>query len=116
MPSKENETPSVLTETVQLGSLKVPRLFIGLWQTSSPAWGTASASKIRKHFQKHVDAGFNTFGAYTMNKLAEFWCISFGMAWPFLIFESQADKARWRVQIWQIIMAMLKSYSYETRI
>jgi hypothetical protein len=69
-------------EYFQLGSLSVPRMFmgelgehglgkilkiadrviLGLWQFSSPAWGTASTSKINKDFRKHVDAGFTAYG------------------------------------------------------
>ncbi|KAF8907745.1 aldo-keto reductase [Mucidula mucida] len=32
-------------EHVQLGPLRIPRLFNGLWQMSSPAWGSASSHK-----------------------------------------------------------------------
>ena len=32
-------------ETFQLGHQTVPRLFIGLWQLSSPAWGSSTAEK-----------------------------------------------------------------------
>jgi len=51
-----------ISETVQLGSLEVPRMFAGLWQFSSPAWGTASRTQINTHFRKHVDAGFTAYG------------------------------------------------------
>ncbi|KAB8304042.1 hypothetical protein EYC80_005388 [Monilinia laxa] len=44
-------------ESFYLGSAEVPRMFMGLWQFSSPAWGTASRSKINRHFRKHVDSG-----------------------------------------------------------
>ncbi|KAA8573416.1 hypothetical protein EYC84_005002 [Monilinia fructicola] len=44
-------------ESFYLGSAQVPRMFMGLWQFSSPAWGIASRSKIHRHFRKHVDAG-----------------------------------------------------------
>ncbi|KLJ07018.1 hypothetical protein EMPG_17493 [Blastomyces silverae] len=60
-------TPSLLQgneraiEHFQLGPFTVPRLFIGLWQLSSPAWGSASKSKILSQFQKHVDSGFTAF-------------------------------------------------------
>jgi hypothetical protein len=49
-------------ETFQLGNSEVPRMFMGLWQFSSPAWGTASRSKINADFRKHVDAGFTAYG------------------------------------------------------
>lgn len=62
---KKNEVPltngfhSVKSalESFQLGTAEVPRMFMGLWQFSSPAWGTASRSKIDRHFRKHVDSG-----------------------------------------------------------
>jgi len=57
-------TRSRISETVRLGSLEVPRMFCGLWQFSSPAWGTASRAKIDRHFRKHVDAGFTAYGRY----------------------------------------------------
>ncbi|KAJ7583562.1 aldo/keto reductase [Mycena floridula] len=38
---------SAKIEHVQLGPLSVPRLFNGLWQMSSPAWG--SSSSIKQH-------------------------------------------------------------------
>jgi len=58
-------TKNHITETVQLGSLEVPRIFAGLWQFSSPAWGTASRTKINTDFRKHVDTGFTAYGKYT---------------------------------------------------
>jgi hypothetical protein len=48
-------------ESVKLGEALVPRMFMGLWQFSSPAWGSASRSKINKHFRKHVDCGFTAY-------------------------------------------------------
>ncbi|PGH29439.1 hypothetical protein GX50_07819 [[Emmonsia] crescens] len=66
-----NDAPAVATpssrgnasaiEYFQLGPFVIPRLFIGLWQLSSPAWGSASKSKMLSQFQKHVDAGFTAF-------------------------------------------------------
>ena len=63
---KTTHTPEArpnMIEHVKLGKSSVPRMFMGLWQFSSPAWGTASVSKINKHFRKHVDAGFTAYGA-----------------------------------------------------
>ncbi|KDQ49459.1 hypothetical protein JAAARDRAFT_143408 [Jaapia argillacea MUCL 33604] len=48
-------------ETFQLGPFTVPRLFTGLWQLSSNAWGTAPASKIRREMGRHVDLGYTAF-------------------------------------------------------
>ena len=49
-------------ETVQLGEAIVPRMFMGLWQFSSPAWGTAPRGKIHRDFRKHIDSGFIAYG------------------------------------------------------
>lgn len=49
-------------ETFQLGPFVVPRLWTGLWQLSSNAWGTASASKIRQAMSRHVELGYTAFG------------------------------------------------------
>lgn len=40
----------------------MPRLWVGLWQLSSSAWGTAPASKIRSEMKRHVDEGYIAFG------------------------------------------------------
>lgn len=55
--SEEVSSPAKTLESVKLGSVEVPRMFMGLWQFSSPSWGTSSRSKIDRHFRKHVDAG-----------------------------------------------------------
>lgn len=44
-------------ESARLGFAEVPRMFMGLWQFSSPSWGTASRAKIDRDFRKHVDVG-----------------------------------------------------------
>ncbi|KIM27582.1 hypothetical protein M408DRAFT_330015 [Serendipita vermifera MAFF 305830] len=41
--------------------VEVPRVWTGLWQLSSPAWGTAPAARIRREMKKHVDKGFVAF-------------------------------------------------------
>nr|GAT57227.1 predicted protein [Mycena chlorophos] len=48
-------------ETFQLGEFTVPRLWAGLWQLSSNAWGTAPVTKIRQAMARHVDAGYTAF-------------------------------------------------------
>ncbi|EIM84488.1 Aldo/keto reductase [Stereum hirsutum FP-91666 SS1] len=48
-------------ETFQLGPFVAPRLWIGLWQLSSTAWGSASASKIRQSMARHADQGYTAF-------------------------------------------------------
>ncbi|KAJ7113221.1 NADP-dependent oxidoreductase domain-containing protein [Mycena epipterygia] len=47
--------------TFQLGPFTAPRLFTGLWQLSSNAWGTAPVSKIRQAMGHHVDLGYTAF-------------------------------------------------------
>lgn len=53
--------PRQMKETFQLNGRKVPRIFSGLWQMSSPAWGAASSSKIVEQFSRHVRQGFTAF-------------------------------------------------------
>jgi len=48
-------------ETFQLGPFVVPRIWTGLWQLSSNAWGSASASKIRLGMSRHVELGYTAF-------------------------------------------------------
>ncbi|THH04176.1 hypothetical protein EW145_g5711 [Phellinidium pouzarii] len=48
-------------ENFQLGPFTVPRLFVGLWQLSSNAWGTAPVSRIRAEMKRHVDEGYIAF-------------------------------------------------------
>ncbi|KAF9629657.1 hypothetical protein BFW01_g10860 [Lasiodiplodia theobromae] len=52
--------PSKL-ETFKIGQRVVPRLFGGLWQLSSPAWGTAPQSKIVEHFTNYVNWGYTAY-------------------------------------------------------
>jgi hypothetical protein len=44
-------------ETFQLGHQTVPRLFTGLWQLSSPAWGSSTAEKQELSLTKLVKNG-----------------------------------------------------------
>lgn len=60
-------SPSSNLETVKLGGDIVPRIFMGLWQFSSSAWGTASRSMIHNDFRKHVDAGLIAYGKYAVS-------------------------------------------------
>ncbi|KAJ7479533.1 NADP-dependent oxidoreductase domain-containing protein [Mycena latifolia] len=48
-------------ETFQLGPFTAPRVWTGLWQLSSNAWGTAPVSKIRQAMARHVAAGYSAF-------------------------------------------------------
>ncbi|KAH8811295.1 NADP-dependent oxidoreductase domain-containing protein [Xylogone sp. PMI_703] len=58
---KTQNWPPVDIETFQLQGITLPRLFCGLWQLSSPAWGSASHSNIINQFLQHVNAGFWAF-------------------------------------------------------
>ncbi|KAF8492397.1 Aldo/keto reductase [Russula emetica] len=48
-------------ETFPLGPFNPPRLWVGLWQLSSTAWGSAPASRIREAMARHVDQGYTAF-------------------------------------------------------
>ncbi|CAE6482190.1 unnamed protein product [Rhizoctonia solani] len=48
-------------ETTTLGPFTVPRLWTGLWQLSSPAWGTAPSGKIKREMARHVSEGYTAF-------------------------------------------------------
>lgn len=48
-------------ETFQLGSRRLPRIFSGLWQLSSPAWGAAPVSKILQQFTQYTHNGLTAF-------------------------------------------------------
>ncbi|KAH6667597.1 aldo/keto reductase-like protein [Halenospora varia] len=56
-PSTGFVSSDVVLESIKLGCAEVPRMFMGLWQFSSPSWGTASRAKIDRDFRKHVDVG-----------------------------------------------------------
>ncbi|KAG5651800.1 hypothetical protein H0H81_007359 [Sphagnurus paluster] len=49
-------------ETFRLGPFITPRIWTGLWQLSSNAWGSASVSKIRQGMTRHVELGYTAFG------------------------------------------------------
>ncbi|KAF4950043.1 hypothetical protein FGADI_8489 [Fusarium gaditjirri] len=53
--------PPQAKETFQLGNRTLPRIFSGLWQMSSPAWGSAQMSKIIEGFSTYVQNGFTAF-------------------------------------------------------
>ncbi|KAK8058574.1 hypothetical protein PG994_009022 [Apiospora phragmitis] len=55
------EAPLSSPETFTLNGRKLPRVFSGLWQLSSPAWGSAPTAKILSQFVKHVRGGFTAF-------------------------------------------------------
>lgn len=59
--SKALPAPVQVKETFRLGSRQIPRIFSGLWQLSSPAWGSASAARIVDQFEKTVRNGLTAF-------------------------------------------------------
>ncbi|PFH48802.1 hypothetical protein AMATHDRAFT_76544 [Amanita thiersii Skay4041] len=48
-------------ESFQLGPFLVPRIWTGLWQLSSNAWGSASNSKVRAAMTRYTELGFTAF-------------------------------------------------------
>jgi len=56
-------------DSFQLGPFNPPRLWVGLWQLSSTAWGSAPASRIREAMARHVDQGYTAFGKRVLSQL-----------------------------------------------
>ncbi|KAI0071640.1 Aldo/keto reductase [Panus rudis PR-1116 ss-1] len=48
-------------ESFRLGPFTLPRLWNGLWQLSSNAWGSAPSAKIRQEMLVHVEQGYFAF-------------------------------------------------------
>ncbi|KAJ3729016.1 NADP-dependent oxidoreductase domain-containing protein [Lentinula guzmanii] len=48
-------------ESFQLGPSILPRMWSGLWQLSSNAWGTAPLPRIREAMTRYVDTGYTAF-------------------------------------------------------
>lgn len=51
-------------ETFELGPLVVPRIWTGLWQLSSNAWGSAPTPKIRSQMASYAERGYTAFGKF----------------------------------------------------
>lgn len=59
-----------MMECFQLGPFEeVPRLWVGLWQLSSNAWGTAPVSRIRSEMKRHVEEGYAAFGMFIVEEI-----------------------------------------------
>ena len=58
------------TETFILGPFVVPRIWVGLWQLSSNAWGSAPAARIRQGMSRHAELGYNAFGTSASSSLS----------------------------------------------
>ena len=48
-------------ETFKVKGIELPKLFAGLWQLSSPSWGTASQTQMFKQFVEYIEGGFTAF-------------------------------------------------------
>ncbi|KAJ5552301.1 hypothetical protein N7494_001679 [Penicillium frequentans] len=59
-PPSSKDLPEI-SEKFAVNGVNLPRIFTGLWQLSSPAWGSAPQSKIMEQFSKYVDSGFTAF-------------------------------------------------------
>ncbi|KAK2002617.1 aldo/keto reductase [Colletotrichum falcatum] len=53
--------PVEARETFEMNGRMLPRVFTGLWQMSSPSWGSAPSSKIMAQFSKYLEAGMSAF-------------------------------------------------------
>ena len=49
-------------ETFEMGPFTVPRIWNGLWQLSSNAWGTTSSSQIHAAMEKYSNVGYVAYG------------------------------------------------------
>lgn len=49
-------------EYFSLGPFELPRIWTGLWQLSSNAWGSAPASKVRSEMARYAEQGYTAFG------------------------------------------------------
>ncbi|KAF1830251.1 Aldo/keto reductase [Decorospora gaudefroyi] len=52
---------STSLETFTIKDMELPKLFAGLWQLSSPSWGTASQTQMFKQFVEYIAGGFTAF-------------------------------------------------------
>ncbi|GME65957.1 Aldo keto reductase [Neofusicoccum parvum] len=48
-------------EVFQIGNRSVPRVFCGLWQLSSSAWGSSSLQKVIESLAEYVNQGYTAF-------------------------------------------------------
>lgn len=55
-------------ETFRLGPHLVPRVFTGLWQLSSPAWGSAGADSQEAALAELVELGLSTAGEWILHE------------------------------------------------
>ncbi|KAK1979794.1 aldo/keto reductase [Colletotrichum cereale] len=60
-PDDPRAGPVEAKETFEMNGRRLPRVFSGLWQMSSPSWGSAPSSKIIAQFSKYLEAGMSAF-------------------------------------------------------
>ncbi|KZV87327.1 Aldo/keto reductase [Exidia glandulosa HHB12029] len=60
-PSSKLHVPITSLPTTSLGPLACPRLFLGLWQLSSPNWGSAPEHRINEALSESALRGFTAF-------------------------------------------------------
>jgi len=61
MPQSLYSQTSAVGRTFNLGPFVAPRIWNGLWQLSSNAWGTAPISKVRQAMARQVELGYFAF-------------------------------------------------------
>ena len=93
-PSPSPEPAETFPLSIGDSLIDVPRLWTGLWQLSSPAWGTAPASRIRKEMLKHVSKGFTAFG--TRRFVTPFFFPISSSRYPFLLTPRTSRTSRTR--------------------
>lgn len=64
----------------------MPRVFNGLWQLSSPAWGSASAESQEAALAELVELGLSTAGEWTWQP-----CVSVVSTWASLLRHTRAQ-------------------------
>ncbi|EFQ34875.1 aldo/keto reductase [Colletotrichum graminicola] len=60
-PDGPGAGPVEASETFEMNGRRLPRVFTGLWQMSSPSWGAAPSSNIIAQFSKYLEAGMSAF-------------------------------------------------------
>lgn len=56
---KKEDGAADVVETFAMGPCRMPRLLNGLWQLSSPAWGSGSADSQERALAQLVEAGLS---------------------------------------------------------
>lgn len=80
--TQSSRDPEVFPETFELNGTTLPRIFSGLWQLSSPAWGSASSQRMNAQLGKHVQSGFTAFDTADHYGDAELTLVSYFLPSP----------------------------------